>query len=251
MAELGPLPNFLIIGAQRSATRWLRVNLDHHPEIFMCARETGFFTDPNNIKILNQDDNAAYRKYFAGWSGEPYVGESDPSYFFPDFSRDTAIRIGVNLPDVKLILLLRNPVDRYFSALYDAIKKGDLPAGTDLNQLDPETIQRLDVFPKGCYERSLNPYLYHFGDRLHIEFFDDLVDDPDALYRRVLTHIGADPDFRPEGLEQPLFTSRRIAASIPPISEENRATMAAFFRPSVKNVEELLGRPLPESWYQD
>lgn len=250
MADLGPLPNFLIIGAERSATRWLRVNLDHHPDVYMCARETSFFTDPDNMKVLNQNDNADYRKFFDGWGGETFVGESDPSYFFPEVSRDTAIRIGVNIPGVKLILLLRNPVDRYFSALYNAIKTGDLAAGTDLNKLDAETIQRLDVFARSCYERSLLPYMHNFGDRLHIEFFDDVIAEPEALYRRVLEHLGADADFQPEGLTQPLFTSRRIAASIPPITDENRSTMAKFFEISVKNVEEILGHRLPESWYQ-
>ncbi len=228
MAAKVPLPNFLIIGAHRSATRWLRVNLNEHPDIFMCARETGFYSDVENMTRVYSGELPDYRKYFDGWDGEEFIGESDPSYFRPESSREVAWRIYGTLPDVKLILLLRNPVDRYFSALYDAIKKGDLPGDTDLNKLTPEVVRRLGIFPMSVYEIGLGAFQRLFLDRIHIEFFDDIESDPDGVYSRVLEFLGADTSFRPAGLEQP--------------------TMYALYANSVDTVESQLGRKVPASW---
>ena len=75
--ELPPLPTFLIIGAQKSATRWLRDNLGSHPEIFTAPTEVGFFHLPRRYRELGVD---WYRSKFDGWAGEPIVGESTPGY---------------------------------------------------------------------------------------------------------------------------------------------------------------------------
>ena len=63
-AEL-PLPTFLIIGAQKSATRWLRLNLGLHPDVFTASTELGFFNNASRFEL----GAAAYRAEFAGWRG--------------------------------------------------------------------------------------------------------------------------------------------------------------------------------------
>ena len=74
-----PLPTFLIIGAQKSATRWLRLNLGLHPDIFSARRELEFF---NNGDRVERAGLVSYRAQFEGWSGEPFVGEATPGYMF-------------------------------------------------------------------------------------------------------------------------------------------------------------------------
>ena len=74
-----PLPTFLIIGAQKSATRWLRLNLGLHPDIFSAGREIEFF---NSAKHFEQEGTTWYRQQFDGWEGEPSVGEATPGYMF-------------------------------------------------------------------------------------------------------------------------------------------------------------------------
>lgn len=71
-----PLPTFLIIGAQKSATRWLRLNLGLHPDIFTAGREIEFF---NSAKQFDQG-TSWYRQQFEGWDGERFVGEATPGY---------------------------------------------------------------------------------------------------------------------------------------------------------------------------
>src|SRR5690349_3233083 len=109
-----PIPTFLIIGAQKSATRWLRMNLGEHPDVFAASREIEFF----NSKRFERDGVDWYRAQFDGWSGERIVGDATPGYMFWRHRPDVmAERMHETVPDVRLIAILRNPVDRAHSAV--------------------------------------------------------------------------------------------------------------------------------------
>src|SRR5262245_12635623 len=106
-----PLPTFLIIGAQKSATRWLRTNLGLHPDVYAVDEELWFFNDINHR--FTKRGLPWYRAQYDGWSGEPLLGEATPGYMM--LRHDPALvaeRIGEVVPDVRLIAVLRNPVDR-------------------------------------------------------------------------------------------------------------------------------------------
>ena len=66
-----PLPTFLIIGAQKSATRWLRFNLGLHPDVYVAPSEIEFFNNRNRYNDLGV---SWYRAQFEGSAGEPIVG---------------------------------------------------------------------------------------------------------------------------------------------------------------------------------
>jgi len=98
-----PLPSFLIIGAQKSATRWLRYNLGLHPEIFTPRYELKFFNSP----IYHELGVEWYRAQFKGWTGEPIVGEATPSYMIWKHTPGrVARRIRETVPEVRLIAIL-------------------------------------------------------------------------------------------------------------------------------------------------
>src|SRR4051812_38372679 len=106
----GAFPTFVIIGAQKSATRWLRINLGQHPEIFTAESEIHFWNNGHRVEKLGLD---WYREQFEGWNGERIVGEATPGYMFWRHGPETvARRIKDHHPDVKVIAILRNPVDR-------------------------------------------------------------------------------------------------------------------------------------------
>src|SRR5690348_7876706 len=110
-----PLPTFLIIGAQKSATRWLRYNLGLHPDVYAAETEIQFFNDGKRFNELGTD---WYRAQFAPAGDATYVGEATPGYMFwrhrPAVVSD---RIHSVVPDVRLIAILRNPIDRAHSAM--------------------------------------------------------------------------------------------------------------------------------------
>lgn len=101
-------PNFIILGPPKCASSSLHYYLGQHPEIYTSkVKETEFFSK-NYDKGLN-----FYAEYFKEGKNAKVIGETTPTYSFLPFVAD---RIKENLPDVKLILCFRNPLDRTFSS---------------------------------------------------------------------------------------------------------------------------------------
>ncbi len=248
-----PLPTFLIIGAQKSGTRWLRVNLGQHPDVYAAPTETMFFHSPERFEVLGLD---WYRDQFWGWEGQPIVGEATPGYMmWRHRPRRVAERIAQVVPDVRLIAILRNPVDRAQSALVHSVTFGKLPPDSNLleaiSQRPPEH-DPLGLVSGGWYAASLKPYRQLFGDQLLVLLHDDIQADPARVYRRALVHIGADLDFVPSDLEEVLFSNQRPRPSESSegadgrreLSEEERQRVFAYFRADVEKLEPMIGRDL-------
>ena len=245
-----PLPTFLILGAQKSATRWLRLNLGLHPEIFTAGREIEFF---NSAKHFDGDGTNWYRQQFEGWDGEHFVGEATPGYMFwrhrPAVMAD---RIEQTVPDVRLLAILRNPVDRAQSALIHHIEGKSLPPETQLldfvHQTPPDK-ERLGIVAGGWYAASLEPFQARFGERLLVMLHDDADDDPRGVYDRAVRHIGAVADFSPPELERVRFSYQQRPSGN--IHAPRKLTLAqreqlyeSFFADDVRKLEEMLGRDL-------
>jgi len=108
------LPNFLIIGAQRSGTTWLYENLVKHPEIIPASTKEVHFFDNNFSRGLEW-----YKSHFTHTKNsqinnhsKSITGEASPYYIFHPLAPE---RISNIIPSVKIIILLRNPVDRAFT----------------------------------------------------------------------------------------------------------------------------------------
>ncbi|HYL50698.1 MAG TPA: sulfotransferase domain-containing protein [Acidimicrobiia bacterium] len=248
-----PLPTFLIIGAQKSATRWLRLNLGLHPDVYSAPGELEFF---NNIE-RSEHGVAAYRAQFEGWSGEPYVGEATPGYmFWRHDPRVVAGRIRDTVPDVRLIAILRNPVDRAHSAVVHHIEGGSLPAGAqvmDVVRRTPPERDPLGIVSGGWYAASLEPYVEFFGDRLLVLLHDDADDDPRGVYDRALRHVGPAPDFVPAELERVRFSyQQRPSAEGRELTLDERRELYEFFADDILKLEKMTGRDLslwePDAW---
>lgn len=243
-----PLPNFLIIGAQKSATRWLRLNLGLHPDVFTAASEIEFF---NNRDRYDQQGLAWYRQQFEGWSGERFVGEATPGYmFYRHRPAAMAERIDASLPGVRLIAILRNPIDRAKSALIHHIEGGGLPPDADLLthvRSVPPNKDPLGIITGGWYAASLEPFHDRFGERLMIVLHDDVDEDPRALYDKAVRHIGANADFVPPELDKVRFSHQATPSPDPnrqPLAIEAREELHAFFVDDLRKLEEMIGRDL-------
>ena len=240
-----PLPTFLIIGAQKSATRWLRSNLGRHPDVFAPPHEPSFF---NHEDHFHEDGLAWYRTQFEGWAGERHVGESTPGYMMWRHSPErVARRIRTTLPDVRLLAILRNPIDRAQSAMLHHMKRDRIPADArlaDLVRAIPPEQDQLGLVAGGWYAASLAPFIEQFGDQLLIELHDDLADDALGVYRRALDHIGADPDYVPPELEQVRFSNRGGALRPTDVTPAERLELWELFRDDVAQLEQVLGRDL-------
>jgi hypothetical protein len=244
--DLVALPTFLIIGAQKSATRWLRINLGNHPEIFTAHSEMHFWNNGHRVEKLGLE---WYREQFEGWNGEPIVGEATPGYMFwrhhPEL---VAKRIKEHHPDVKVIAILRNPVDRAQSALMHQMRRRRIPPGSRLLDVvrergAPES-EWFCLVSGGWYGASLTPFVEQFGDQLLVLFHDDVIADPARPFRSALEHVGADPDFTSPELSRVVFSNQRGRAGRKrknQLSTADRIAMWEYFREDVARLEQTLG----------
>jgi hypothetical protein len=246
-----PLPKFLIIGAQKSGTRWLRMHLGMHSEVFAAGRELRFFNGDDFERGLD-----FYRSNFEGWDGEPIAGEATPSYMmWREEPARMAARIYESLPDVKLLAILRNPVDRTYSAFVHYMRAERIPPDADLldrlRSVPPEE-DPLGLVAGGWYAASLAPYFERFGDRLQVFLHEDVVDEPEKVYERALEHVGASPSPLPPEPQRVRFTGRTPENSSYSNGASGRRELTSaesveiyeYFRDDVERLEDMLGRNL-------
>jgi Sulfotransferase domain len=247
-----PLPNFLIIGAQKSGTRWLRHNLGCHRSIFVVDHEVEFF----NHNYESGTD--WYRAQFGGWNGQPVVGEATPGYMFHFDAPDAvAQRIEETLgSDVAIIALLRDPVERARSSYEHHLRRGRIDPDADpisyIESLDPET-DSLGIVSGGWYGRSLEAFAARF-DRLLVEFHADIASAGEDLFVRALQHLGIDDpwvpadfhDVRHSGIAQ----MQRKFADHPILSisdAELRSVIGRSYDDDAELLEKVIGRAVPWS----
>jgi hypothetical protein len=238
-----PLPTFVIVGAQKSGTRWLRWNLSKHRSVYAADAEANFFNNRDNYS----QGSDWYRAQFPGWAGEPIVGEATPGYMMLRHRPDVvAARMHETIPNARLLAILRNPVDRAESAMVHYIKYERVAADADLVELVqsvPPERDPLGLIAGGFYATSLEPFRELFGDQLLVLFHDDALQDPHRLYARALEHIGASGGTAPRDLDDIVWsnatrrTDRRLTA-------EDRAELLSYFETEIDGLEQLTGRNL-------
>jgi hypothetical protein len=241
-----PLPDFIIIGAQKSATRWLRINLGEHPDIYTPPAEVHYWNNGNRVR---NHGLTWYRDQFKDAGAARIVGEATPGYMIWRHHPDrVAARLHESLPDVRLIAVLRNPIDRAASAVAHHVRRGRLAPDTrlvDVVAAQPPEKDRLCLVTGGWYAACLAPFAEHFSDRLLVLLHDDIVATPEAVYETALRHVGADPSFRPRELAKIRFSNRstRLTSSYD-LSSEDRVALWEYFADDVARLSTLIGRDL-------
>lgn len=244
MPRVPPFPSFIIIGGQRCGARWLRSNLDKHPDICAPPLNTAFFADPERMRSLGL---RWYREQFGGWRGEPILGEAAPAYTDWRNNPSTIARqIRRTLPGVRLIAILRNPLDRLESEVRHHMRWGRLPAHVELFEMlrdEHPAMVKLQSARSSIIGPALSSYIERFGDDLHFMFYDDLVADPEAFYRSALTHIGASTSFVPDDLADVVFRETNDV-DLTPLSDEERRIMFGFYRSDTEEIAQWTGHDL-------
>lgn len=178
------LPDFLIIGAMKAATSSLHAQLGAQDGIFTTSpKEIYFFSDdPVYERGLDW-----YGEHFAAAEPGDLCGESSTHYAKHPTYPNTIPRIQQHVPDVRLIYMMRHPIDRLVSAyshmwLANEVK---VPFDEALAGAVPELIGY------SSYTKQLKPFFEAFGaSRVQPVFFDRMHAEPDETLRAVATHIG-------------------------------------------------------------
>jgi hypothetical protein len=197
------LPNFLIIGAQKAGTSWLAANLRQHPEVFMPAKEIHFFDKDENFRRGID----WYQSYFHSAGEATAIGEKTPDYLWANGKGAEGHLPNVHqnvhgvMNDARLIILVRNPVNRAISAVNHIIRSGRVSPFLNINDLllgeQRHLMDAHGVIDYGFYYRQIMAYREFFPpDQLLILVYEeDVVKDPASGLRQSCEFLHIDPEF--------------------------------------------------------
>lgn len=177
--------DFIGLGAQKSATSWLFQCLREHPEICLAEeKEIHYFSDNN----LYERGRRWYESHWTNCSTQQQTGEISTSYLS---SLDAPARIKEYAPNVKMIALLRDPVDRAESHIRHLLSKKEVPEHLRLEEM---LALRPDIFENGCYGTHLERYYEFFSqDQFCVDTYAAVLTNPLSVITRVDTFLNIKP----------------------------------------------------------
>lgn len=245
-APMRPLPGFLIIGGIRCGTTSMIRYLGDHPDIGIPFTKEVHYYDWHYER-----GESWYRSWFpVPVKGRPgLAGESSPSYLM---NPTVPERVAASIPDVKLIVLLRNPADRVISHYQYRKNRGMEQASTLESALadEPQRIQlrherngrtagRLDCyFDQGSYVNGLRRWMDSFpSEQFHVLRSEDLFSDTATAHKGVLDFLEIETLEREE---YPVHNSADYDTREHPV----RAALVERYAPLNQELYQLIGRDM-------
>lgn len=262
-------PNFFLVGAAKSGTTALYHGLLRHDDVFLATpKEPHFFAylaDPVALGHLFADEATARRRYgelFAGAGDEAAVGDASTSNLVVP---GAAHAIALEVPEARIVAVLRHPVDRAFSHWSHFRVAGGEDIADFAEALRQERARAAAGWPFtyqylgwGRYAGQLRPYLERFGrGRVLVHLYDDLCADAGAVLGETFRFLGVDasvdipPLARFNEMTAPAPApgwrarlARRRADPKPVLDPDLRSTLTAGLEDEISALEELIQRDL-------
>lgn len=265
----GQLPDFVIIGAPKAATTWLTSNLRAQPRIFMPQPEIHYFN-------RNFSEGVEwYRAQFAEAGADQLVGEKSATYLA---SPEVPERLRGLIPNARLIVQLRNPVERAYSDYCMLLRRGEV--GRDIEaHLDPAKAAAGRFVADGEYARHIAHWLDCFPrEQFLILLYDEIRAKPGEAFEDVSRFLSlklmaastidnsvkvkGEP-LLPLGMRRTLAPLKGLAAPLrrhgwfkalrssmarpfeyPPLTDYLRNRLREHYRQDIGKLEAMLGRPI-------
>jgi hypothetical protein len=209
-------PNFLIVGAAKAGTSSLWHWLRQHPQVFMPRdKEPGYFVHGYGVNNLEK-----YLSLFAAGQGKPCIGEATAAYLA---APESAPWIHDTLGKIKIIIILRNPIERAYSLYcwmvmegYERIETFEEALGQESSRMASRQFQQncpayfadYFYFNTGLYNGQVEHYINIFGaDSVKIYLFDELKANPEVLYTNVCDFLEI------SSLNKPAFVRQNTSLS--------------------------------------
>jgi hypothetical protein len=208
------LPNFLIIGAAKSGTTSLYHYLEQHPQIYVNGKEPGFFAyEGQSVRLGGPEDQERfnrrvvtkrgdYEALFDGITTESAYGEASVCYLY---IKDAAQRIQQYIPEVRLIAVLRNPIDRAFSSYLHLRRDGRESMASFAKAVQEEKV-RIDAnwdylwhyVQLGFYYKQLKQYYDLFSpSQITVFTFNEFKTNPVWVLQEIFRFLQIDDTFVP------------------------------------------------------
>ena len=258
----GARPDFLCIGVHKGGTTWLYQQLDSHPDFWMpplkelhyldqlsrvqrsssprCRddRDRRFLENINSLRAKPHLDFEHYAQLFEP-KGTLLSGDISPNY--STLNNEVIRRVVRYFPNLKVICLARDPVERLWSHLSMEVHYHQIEAfdATDIDEINRQLLRRgllLRSYPSTIvarWKRHVNP------ERFRIYFFDDLQRNPTELRRCILDFLGADPGKADNGVAAD-YNSWATMGKLP-LTDKVRSHLAQFFKKELKTCASRLG----------
>jgi len=186
------LPNFIIIGASKAGTTTLYKYLCLHPQVYMCTpKEPEFFASENDKNYTKGID--WYASLFSKAELHQVCGEASGRYtHYPHFP-EASERIAQILPRVKLIYIMRHPVERAYSHYAQHIKYNqNIKHQFEVKETFEENIARDSyVLDASNYMQQIEQYLkFYSKEQFLFLLMEDLIEQPADTLRQICSFIG-------------------------------------------------------------
>ncbi len=257
-----PWVDFLIVGAQKSGTTTLHAYLKEHPEIMMPDRKELHFFNKDDFFKASEPDYAHYHSFFneacekmqtSESNNDRLLGEATPAYLY---CRDAAKRIWQYNPAMKIIIILRNPVDRAFShwnmevargaeslSFSDALKY----ESTRCRQALPSQHYVYSYRDRGFYSAQIREYWRFFSkQQVFVIKYDDLVKESEKVLQKTFGFLGVAQE-KAHILSHETKKLNAIAYK-ERMTEAQRQDLLSYFRYEIKQLEDMLGWQC-ETWF--
>ncbi|MDJ0635215.1 MAG: sulfotransferase [Xenococcaceae cyanobacterium MO_188.B29] len=209
------MPNFLIIGAAKSGTTALHEYLQQHPQVYMTPnKETNFFAfegevidfngpGDNGVKNFSITDLETYQAEFEQVTNELALGEACPSYLYLP---KAAPKIKKYVPNTRLIVILRNPVERAYANFLHLVRDNREPHSDFISALKDETTRIENnwewfwhYIQVGYYGSQLQRYYEMFSpSQIKVYLYEDFKTKPVALIQDICRFLEIDNTFVPD-----------------------------------------------------
>jgi len=237
------MPNFIVIGAMKSGTTSLFHYLQAHPQAYLSPlKEVEFFVEEKNWRRGFD----WYRAQFAGAGpGTVAVGEASTAYTkFPEF-QGVPERIAEHIPDVRLIYVVRDPIERIRSHYQHRVL-----AGAEREPIERAILEDDRYLDCSRYGMQIERYLDHFApQQVLLITSEELRSARTDTLRTVYEFLGIDPMFVSSVTDQEFYRSED-RATYPPIAWWVRRTIKRYV-PAGKRIKEavdVLVAPASRRW---
>ncbi|WP_242900893.1 sulfotransferase domain-containing protein [Actinomadura terrae] len=265
-AALRPGPDFLLIGAKRGGSTSMYYTLLEHPRVMPLFPNARLLPKSNHTKGVHYFDSnydkggTWYRSHFpasARRSGK-VVGEGSPYYLFHPLAAE---RAGRDVPEARILLVLRDPIERAFSHYRERRRQNaeDLASFEEALAAENDRLrgeeQRIVSEPgylsyaheqqsyraQGEYAPHLRRWMEHFpAEQVHVVAAEEFYADPQKAVDGVARFLGLDPAPLP-----PSAVKVWNAAPSQELSPHTRQELAEHYAPFNADLEKLLGRTFP------
>lgn len=197
---MSPIPNLAIIGAQKSGTTSLYHYLAGHPDIFMSSpvKEPAYYMSEvyvrrlfrRRVRRVRSREEALTRYMLCGYRGERYFGDASTDYTIGMRTElhDVPARMRRLEPSLKLIYIVRNPLERIVSTYLHEVSAGYFD-GSFREYTDSGLFKV--ALQTSRYGYQLGTYLKEFSrEQIEVVLFEDLVRDAQGVVDEILEFLG-------------------------------------------------------------